>query len=260
MNREHREKRRRALGVTGLVITGISGLWRILLGSYRFMAFLLFCCALAVLGFWLCLTLEKGHPILARWFKWILIAGIVAAVLIFAVTEVFILKNAAGDEDPEADVLIVLGAGVDGTVPSVSLSDRLCAALDYLERYPDARCVVTGGQGFGEEITEARCMADWLCSHGVDPARVLLEEQATDTFENLRFSFALLGEDFDGTAAVLTSDYHVMRARWIAGDMGFSVRCVGAPTSKVSLKVNYALREVAGVWKYLIVYRLFGRN
>jgi len=157
-------------------------------------------------------------------------------------------------------VLIVLGAGVDGTVPSVSLSDRLNAALSYLERYPDARCVVTGGQGFGEEITEARCMADWLCDRGVDPGRILLEEQAEDTFQNLRYSFALLGEDFDGTAAVLTSDYHVMRARWIARDMGYSVRCVGAPTSKVFLKVNYALREVAGVWKYLIVYRLFGRN
>ncbi len=255
-----RARTRRVLGGTGLALTGISGLLRALLGSYRFLAFLLFCCALAVLGFWLSLTLEEGHPLLARWLRGVLIAGIVLAVLVFAVTEVFILRNSDGDPDPGADVLIVLGAGVDGTVPSVSLSDRLHAALDYLERYPDARCVVTGGRGFGEEITEARCMADWLCGRGMDPDRILLEEQATDTFENLRFSFALLGEEFDGSVAVLTSDYHVMRARWIARDMGYTVKCVGAPTSKLFLKINYALREVAGVWKYLIVYRLFGRN
>lgn len=66
--------------------------------------------------------------------------------------------------------VIVLGAGVNGTEPSLSLRTRLDAALDYLERWPEIPVVLTGGQGYGEEITEAACMYAYLTEHGVDPS------------------------------------------------------------------------------------------
>ena len=44
------------------------------------------------------------------------------------------------------------GGGVHGTEPSRSLTERLEAALDYLRTYPEAQCIVTGGQGGGENI------------------------------------------------------------------------------------------------------------
>ena len=70
--------------------------------------------------------------------------------------EVFIINRGRSDMTPlPADAVIVLGAGVNGTEPSLSLRTRLDAALDYLEAHPDIPVVLTGGTGYGEEISEA---------------------------------------------------------------------------------------------------------
>ena len=53
------------------------------------------------------------------------------------------------------------------------------------------RVVLTGGQGYGEEITEAACMYAYLTEHGVDPQRLILEEHAGNTSENF---FVFLGK------------------------------------------------------------------
>ena len=80
--------------------------------------------------------------------------------------------------------MIVLGAGVNGTEPSLSLRTRLDAALDYLTANPDIPAVLTGGRGYGETITEAQCMYDYLTERGVEPERLILEDAASNTAEN----------------------------------------------------------------------------
>ena len=72
------------------------------------------------------------------------------------------------------------------------LSERLCAAYEYLNRNPKAMCVLSGGQGDGEEISEAECMYRYLTGRGIDGARLLLEDQSTTTAENLQYSMELL--------------------------------------------------------------------
>ena len=101
-----------------------------------------------------------------------------------------------------ADAVIVLGAGVNGTEPSLSLRTRLDTALDYLEAHPDIPAVLTGGTGYGEEISEAQCMYDYLTERGVEPDRLILEDQAANTAENFALSKPLLyeaGVDVAGT-------------------------------------------------------------
>lgn len=102
--------------------------------------------------------------------------GLVISLLVSLETNV--LMNRGGMPAIPADAVIVLGAGVNGTEPSLSLRTRLDAALDYLEENPDVPVVLTGGQGYGEEITEAQCMYDYLTTRGVTSERILLEEQA----------------------------------------------------------------------------------
>ena len=75
----------------------------------------------------------------------------------FCVVESFIIRDARTDTEQTADVLIVLGAGVNGTRPSLSLRDRMVGAYDYLIAHPDCIAVVSGGQGVGEDITDAQC-------------------------------------------------------------------------------------------------------
>ena len=155
-------------------------------------------------------------------------------------------------EAPDAG--IVLGAGVNGTVPSLSLKTRLDTALSYLEAYPDIPVVLTGGQGYGEEITEAACMYDYLTARGVEPERLILEEAASNTAENFELSAPLLEAAgvrvSTDTVAVVTNDFHIARSRLIAAKKGYGVTVgVGAPIPWPHLEVNYYLREAFAVVK-----------
>ena len=153
-----------------------------------------------------------------------------------------------------ADAVVVLGAGVNGKSPSLSLYTRLTAALDYLEENPDIPVVLTGGRGYGEEITEAQCMYDWLTARGVDPARLIMEEQAGNTAENFAFSKELLkGQDIDPAedrVAVVTNDFHIARSRLIAARQGYG-HAFGVPAELpwFHLEVNYYLREAFAMVK-----------
>ena len=163
--------------------------------------------------------------------------------------EIYVIN--VGSSDPSAlpaDAVVVLGAGVNGTQPSLSLYTRLTAALDYLEENPDVPVVLTGGLGYGEEITEARCMYDWLTARGVDPARLIMEEQAGNTAENFDFSKELLEEQgidpAENLVAVVTNDFHIARSRLIAARQGYG-HAFGVPAKLPwrHLEVNYYLRE-----------------
>ena len=163
--------------------------------------------------------------------------------------EIYVIN--VGSSDPSAlpaDAVVVLGAGVNGTQPSLSLYTRLTAALDYLEENPDVPVVLTGGLGYGEEITEARCMYDWLTARGVDPARLIMEEQPGNTAENFAFSKELLEEQgidpAENLVAVVTNDFHIARSRLIAARQGYG-HAFGVPAKLPwrHLEVNYYLRE-----------------
>ena len=153
-----------------------------------------------------------------------------------------------------ADAVVVLGAGGNGTQPSLSLYTRLTVALDYLEENPDVPVVLTGGRGYGEEITEAQCMYDWLTARGVDPARLILEEQAGNTAENFAFSKELLEEQgidpAEDSVAVVTNDFHIARSRLIAVRQGYG-HAFGVPAELpwLHLEVNYYLREAFAMVK-----------
>lgn len=143
-----------------------------------------------------------------------------AGTILFTVMEIWVLQWARTDEQSDVSAVIVFGAGVNGTVPSLSLQVRLKTALDYIQDKPDIPIVVSGSQGPGEDMTEARCMADWLIAHGVEESRILLEEQADNTRENVQFSREMLveqGIDPLSNIAYVTADYHLCRAVYLTG-------------------------------------------
>ena len=143
------------------------------------------------------------------------------------------------DWDSGPVVLLDSGASCPGAVP------RLEAALDYLQDRPDLPVVVTGSQGRGEDISEARCMYDWLTSRGVPPERVILEEQADDTEQNVRYSKALLsgmGIGEGSSVAIVTSGYHLCRASRLWGEGAVPV-AARMPARYFPISINYYIRE-----------------
>ena len=189
-------------------------------------------------------------PRLPRTGRIILGCAVVLALAAFALCELPVLRAAKTDADPQADYLIVLGAKVNGTTPSHAMADRLDAALDYLQTFPDASVIVSGGQGDDEGISEAEAMAVWLRAHGIDDTRILLEDQSETTRENLENSFAIIrahgGDPADGVA-IVTSEYHLYRAREMAAALGAKPIGVAARTGIFAMRINYFIREAVAV-------------
>lgn len=180
-------------------------------------------------------------------------AGYGLALMIFLVCGVKMLKAAHSADEAKADVLIVLGAAVHGDRVTWVLSNRLDTACSYLAEYPDAKVIVSGGQGSGETVTEASAMAGYLIAHGVDESRVYLEEQATSTKENFVYSKAIAdriaGEN--ASLAFVTTGFHVYRSGRVAAAQGIAATGVAAPDVWY-IALNNFLRECVGICVYTL--------
>lgn len=144
---------------------------------------------------------------------------LILIVVQFVAVEGLIIFNGKSDKEVQADYLIVLGAAIEGETITPFLKARLDAGVIYLQKYPDAKVVVSGGQGKGEDITEAEAMRRYLVANGIDENRILLEPTATSTMENFKLSKRLI-ENITGeplTEAVFVSNsFHILRSKMLA--------------------------------------------
>lgn len=199
--------------------------------------------------------LSRTHHKLGRLLGLFYTVCLCLGVLAAGITEGCILSASRGSPEQDCAYVVVLGAGVNGSTPSVSLRDRLLAAEAYLNAHPDTVAVLSGGQGYGENLSEAQCMFNWLTGRGMDPDRLLLEDKSTTTRENLAFSLALLEArtgQRPGRIGILSSEYHLLRAELIARGQGAEGVGIPARTSLWYLRLNYFLREIGGIWYYFL--------
>ena len=240
------------LAVVGLVLLLAGNLYR----SFGFLVCVLGCVLLLVawlLGLrHLSRCENRKTQRIAKVVKIMTFTALFVFLVSFVWVEGLILANDGGTENPTAPTLVVLGAGLDGDRPSLTLIARLQTALDYLEQNPSAVAVVTGGQGAYETVTEASAMAKWLTQKGVDPSRIYLEDRSTDTRENLRNARALMEqEDLSQPIAVVSNSFHLYRARILAEKAGFEeVQTLSAPVPKVPLRwltASVYLREYCSI-------------
>ena len=218
----------------------------------------LVCCAvMGVLLFYnICAMVEKTYPHPTKVVKRVFTVILCIGILILGVTEALIIKASFGDPDPGCQYVVVLGAKVRHDGPSVSLQNRIDAAYDYLTAHPDAIAIVSGGKGKDEPMTEAECMYRALIGRGIDPERVWMEDKATSTWENLQFSLDLIEEKTGvrpESIGIISSEYHLFRAGLFVD--ACQVESVGIPakTTLKSQKFNHFMREVAGVWHYILL-------
>jgi len=191
-----------------------------------------------------------AHRFLPKTLWRILIILVCVGLVYFCIVEAFIIKHARTDKNAEQPYVIVLGAAVKGDVPSLSLLNRMKAARDYLNKYPEAVAIVSGGKGVGENISEAQCMFDWLTAEGIAPERIIMEDKATSTGENLEYSFEIirsLGTEPDGNVAIVSSPYHLYRAKCMARTYGVEAAGVAGYFDWINVTVNYFIREAFGV-------------
>ncbi|OCA90731.1 cytoplasmic protein [Bacillus sp. FJAT-27225] len=188
-----------------------------------------------------------GKPFL---FKRIGLFILVAGLIYVAILHYLMIKH--GNETPEAgaDYIIILGARVKGDVPSLALDARIEAAAGYLRQNPKTVAIASGGQGRGENISEAVSIREELSKRGIEKERILIEDKSTSTYENINFSKKLIPEGAT-KGLVVTNDFHVYRAKMIARDYGLTVEGLPAETPVQALVKSYA-REYLAITKYYL--------
>ena len=234
----------------GDAVLAIAASTVVLCSVYKAIGLVILLLALILILYRLLKIYSKKNVKQAKRLKIVLTSLLCIGLACFLAVEIPIIAAARTDKNPEAPYLIVLGAGVDGTVPSVSLSNRLEAARLYLETYPEARAIVSGGQGPGEFVSEAECMRLWLISNGISDERIIIEDKSTSTEENIENSLAIMytfSNNQMNKVAIVSSEYHLYRAKYMAREEDALPFGVAAHTSYPVLMVNYFIREALAV-------------
>ncbi len=187
--------------------------------------------------------------------KWAMRIVYVIIILVFAYIAIisgFIIT--AANKSPDADsTVIVLGCQVRGTDPSLMLLKRLEAALDYLNSNRSAICIVSGGKGDNEYISEAQCMFNYLTEHGIADERIICEDKSSTTSENLEFSKKIIEEhNLSKNIAIVTDGFHEFRAGIIAKKAGLTPTGAVSADTPLYLLATYHLRETIAIANELV--------
>ena len=151
-------------------------------------------------------------------------------ILLFLAAEGCILSGIAAGGNAPCDYVIVLGAQVRGT---------------------DTVVIVSGGQGSGEDITEAQAMEEYLIGAGIALDRIWKEEASVNTVQNIRFSRALIEEEAP-VIGIVSNDFHVFRAVHIAKAQGIEAEGIPAP-AEIFMRPHYMTREALALVKDLLL-------
>lgn len=157
----------------------------------------------------------------------------------------------------QADCLIALGARVrpDGSL-SQTLENRCRAAFDAWKNGCAQSVIVCGGRGRDEPCAEAQAMATYLVRAGMPEERVFQDAASCNTVENLKHAGEIMRRQGFRTAALVTSDYHVTRALWIARDMGMRMQAVPAASPwRRYFRLKVRVRETAS-WILYFAHRI----
>lgn len=185
----------------------------------------------------------------------VLLIAICAGVLMLAVCEGFVLRGFGSHAPAGLDYLIVLGAQVREDGPSAVLKYRLDAAADYLRDNSSTICIVTGGKGAAEPFSEGRGMKEYLVAAGIPESRIIVEDRALNTVQNIRYSKALMSSP-DASTALVTNNFHVTRGLALARKQGLTNVCAIAAPSDPLFLPNNMLREFFGLTKDFLLGNL----
>jgi hypothetical protein len=113
--------------------------------------------------------------------------------------------------------IVVLGYELLNGEMQPELIGRCDAAAAVARSYPEALLVCSGGatgEYNPEGHTEAGLMRDYFVERcGIDPARILIDEQAEDTAQNAANTFAILRKAGVRSVTIVTSNYHQRRGQ-----------------------------------------------
>lgn len=163
--------------------------------------------------------------------------------MVFFVVEVLVMCAMVSVPQEKADYIIILGTQIRGRTITGSLRRRLDKGIQYLQDNPETKCIVSGGKGKEEEISEAEAMAEYMKEHGIASVRIKKEEKSTTTCENLLFSKMFIKNIEKDKIGIVSNNFHIYRALKMARYMGYQNVFALPASSDMVLFPNYMVRE-----------------
>ena len=160
------------------------------------------------------------------------------------------------DDTQQADVIIVLGAGCFSDEPSPVFRERINHGIGLYKNGYAPYLLFTGKEN---EVSEAQIAKNYAISQGVPESAIILEDRATNTEENMRFSKQIMDERGFATALLVSDGLHMKRAMLIANDYGITAYPSPTPTTMYKTfhtQFPFALRETF-VYAWYRITRLF---
>ncbi len=182
-----------------------------------------------------------------------IITVICALVIMFTVVTSVHIFSAMHNPPPHETTVVVLGCQVRPEGPSLMLWERIDAAYKFLSENESLKCVVSGGQGADEPISEAECMYNELVRMGISPDRIYLEDKSTSTYENLLFSQEVIKQkNLSPEITIITNDFHQYRASEIAASLGIENYNISGQTN-ILLFPTFYVRELCGILHNILI-------
>ncbi|PNZ23958.1 hypothetical protein CD109_00305 [Staphylococcus succinus subsp. succinus] len=157
------------------------------------------------------------------------------------------------------DIIFVLGAGIFSEQVTPMLANRLDQALTLFRQHPNAHFIVSGGKGNDEPISEALAMRRYLEAQGVDSSRILMEDQSTSTYENIKYTKALIARTYDITPNIvcITSQFHIMRALRFGQKLNLKLNGVGSTTPYHFFEIALIRDFLALMYQYKLLLTIY---
>lgn len=130
------------------------------------------------------------------------------------------------------DGIVVLGGYMNGDInagrPGFELNsaaDRIVETMRLARLYPDAKIIISGGDGafFEDALPEADSTRTMLADLGFSGGRFIFENKSRNTVENAQFSKALAEPKPGETWLLVTSAYHMPRSIGCFRKAGFDI-------------------------------------
>lgn len=140
----------------------------------------------------------------------------------------------------EIDCILVLGAGVWGDRPSPMLEDRLNQAIELYKNNVSSKIIMSGDHGT-EEYDEVNIMKKYAIEKGVPSADIFMDHAGFSSYDSLYRAKAIFGGK---KITIVTQEYHLYRALYIANSLGIQAYGVGADPRQYVGATYREVREI----------------
>lgn len=161
----------------------------------------------------------------------------------------------AADYATQADCIIILGAAIQGNLPTPVFAERIRHGVNLYHEGLAPKVIFTGGFGEGQNYSESHVGAMFAGKLGVPTTDILIEERSHSTLQNFEEALEIMEQNSLNSAIVVSDPLHMKRAMRIAKDIGIESVSSPTPTSRYrSLKtqLGFLMREIYFFHHYLL--------